>query len=305
MRTGSFLLNHAIITVDAGGKGWLFMAALLFGRLYKGIERSHLKSAPLFLERSRAILSRSKGPDIVAWVCGIWILEDVFSMVVLTRSTTRCLAAGACALIVTLLLAACGGGSATNPSKSSSGPVTNGDTSSSTSKAAATSTALAMTPAAMANAVMKTYNGNGFTIKYPQNWKVTSSTNGVAFSDPTGAYNLSVGTTPNTDGSVNAEQLVNGGITGAKANLKNVESVAVPSTISFAGQNWTQRAIAGANTYQGKTSTIEANVLATNHPNHASTTRGYVIAYVTLRDKFAQAKSMYFEPMLQSFKFNS
>src|SRR5262249_47660199 len=112
-------------------------------------------------------------------LCGIWILEDVFSMVVQTRSATRCLAAGACALIVTLLLAACGGG-ATNPSKNSSGPVTNGNTSSSTSNVAATSTALALTPTAMANVVMKTYNGNGFTIKYPQNWKVTSSANGVA-----------------------------------------------------------------------------------------------------------------------------
>lgn len=222
-------------------------------------------------------------------------------MVVLTRSTARRLAVGACALIVTLLLVACGNGSATNSSKSSSGQVTNSNTNS----AAATATAHALTPVATANVVMKTYSGSGFTIKYPQNWKATSSTNGVAFSDPTGTYNLSVGTTPNADGSVNAEQLVNGGITGAKANLKNVQSIAVPATTTFAGQDWTQRAISGANTYQGQTTTVEANILATNHPDHASTTKGFVIAYVALKDKFAQAKSMYFTPMLQSFKFNS
>lgn len=223
-------------------------------------------------------------------------------MVVLTRSMARGVAIGASALIVILLLVACGGGTA-DPSKSSSGPVTNGNTSGSTRNAAATSTASALAPAATANVAMKTYNGNGFSIKYPQNWKATASTNGVAFSDPTGTYNLSVGTTPNSDGSVNAEQLVNGGITGAKANLKNVQSIAVPATTTFAGQSWTQRALSGMNTYQGQTTAVEANILATNHPDHASTTKGYVVAYVALKDKFAQAKSMYFTPMLQSFKF--
>lgn len=205
---------------------------------------------------------------------------------------TRRLATGVGALILAFLLVACGGKTSTEQNNSSS--TTN-------NSAAATSTANALTPTVIV--VMKSYTGTGFTIKYPQNWKVASSANGVAFSDPSGTYNLSIGTTPNADGSVNAEKLVDGGITGAKANLKNVQTIALPATTNFAGQDWTQRAISGDNTYKGQTTAVQANILATNHPTHASNTKGYVIAYVALKEKFAQAKITYFMPMLQTFKF--
>ncbi len=222
-------------------------------------------------------------------------------MVLQTNKMARRLTLGACALVLTLLLAACGSSpgtsSTSNTGKSSTTHVSNGNTSSYTLTATPTSS--------MQSTMMKTYVGKGFTIEYPETWKETASGSEVAFIDPTGSYSMTVGTSANSEGSVTADQLVNGGLTGARANLKNVETVSVPQTTTLAAQSWSQRSLTGTTTVQGQTTPVQAVVLATNYPQHTTATKGYIIAYVAVKDKFAQAQTTYFTPMLQSFKFTA
>jgi hypothetical protein len=155
------------------------------------------------------------------------------------------------------------------------------------------------------NVLSKIYKGIGFTIEYPATWKLTASSTEVAFTDPSGGYNLTIGLTPNPNGAKTADQLADGGIGGAKTNLKDVQVLNVSPTTMVGGQAWSQRSISGTSRLNGQSSAIEATVLANNYPTHTTATRGYVIVYVAARDQFAQAKIAYFQPMLESFKYTS
>lgn len=228
-------------------------------------------------------------------------------MVLQTKGMTRSITMGTCALIMTFLLAACGGSSAGTGNSTGTTHSASTGNSSQTSKSVQSATAVPTQPTAASTpeavTAMKTYTGTGFTIEYPQNWKVTTSASEIAFTDPTGSYSLTVGTSANANASVTSDQLVNGGVTGAKSNLKDVETITVPQTETLAGQSWSQRSITGMNLYQGQNTAVQADVLATNYPQHSATTKGYIIAYVALKDKFSAAKTTYFTPMLQTFKF--
>jgi hypothetical protein len=217
-------------------------------------------------------------------------------MVVQTNKVARRFTLGACALVLALLLAACGSNTSSTGNSHSTTHVTNGNTSSYT---------LTATPTSSMQTVMKTYVGKGFTIEYPQTWKETASGAEVAFIDPTGSYSMTVGTSANSEGSVTSDQLVNGGMTGARANLKNVETVTVPQTTMLANQSWSQRSLTGTTTVQGQITPVQAVVLATNYPEHTTATKGFIIAYVAVKDKFDEAQTTYFNPMLQSFKFTA
>jgi hypothetical protein len=211
-------------------------------------------------------------------------LEDVSGMVVFTKKTYARVLAGFPLLIVLCLLAACGNSGQSSNTKTQ--PVKQ-----------------VLTPTATKGTTFKAYKGPDYTINYPQDWKVSSSSTEVAFTDPTGKYNLTIGSTSNPNGNVTADQLAQGGANGAKTNLKNAQSISVPETITIAGQAWSQRALSGTSTYNGQNSDVEAGIVATNHPAKTTTTRGYVIAYVTLKQQFEQAQTLYFTPMLQSFTF--
>ncbi len=90
---------------------------------------------------------------------------------------------------------------------------------------------------------------------------------------------------------------------GAKTNLQNEKTIAVPKTVMLAGQTWSQRSLSGISTLSEPNSEIEATVLATNHPAKASNTQGYIIVYVAAKNQFDQAQTRYFTPILQSLKF--
>ena len=215
----------------------------------------------------------------------------------------RRLAGGAAVLALILLLVACGGGSANNKSNTSSGTSANPvkqvvPTTMATVRVTGTATATK-------NPLFKTYTGTGYTIQYPPDWKMTTSSSETAFTDPSGSYNLTIGSTPNPNSAKTADQLADGGITGAKTNLKNVQTVNVPQTTMVSGLPWSQRSITGTSTLNGQSSDIEATVLANNHPLHTTDTKGYVIVCVAAKDKFDQAQTKYFQPMVQSFKFTS
>lgn len=151
----------------------------------------------------------------------------------------------------------------------------------------------------------KTYTGSGFTIQYPADWKVATSSTEIAFTDPSGGYNLTIGSSPNPNGVKTADQLADGGITGAKANLKSVQTVDVPPTTIVGDQPWSQRSIIGTSALNGQSSEIEAVVLANDHPVHTTATKGNVIVYVAAKNLFDQAQTKYFVPMLQSFKYTA
>jgi len=220
-------------------------------------------------------------------------------MVCSIQSLMRRLAAGVAVLALVLLLVACGGG---NTGKSSN---SNNATSANPVKQVVPTTLATGTATAGQTSLTKTYTGTGFTMKYPADWKLTTSSTEAAFTDPSGSYNLTIGSTPNPNGTKIADQLAENGIAGAKTNLKNVQTVNLAQTTDIGGQPWSQRSITGSSVLNGQSSDIEAVVLANNHPAHTTATKGYVIVYVAAKDMFDQARTKYFQPMLQSFKYVS
>lgn len=248
-------------------------------------------------------------------------------MVFPATSLARRLAGGSVALVLIFLLAACGSGSNSNTSSNNSAnPV----------RQVVTATSMATS-----TATTKTYTGTGYTIQYPQDWKTTTSSNGTVFTDPSGDYSMTIDSTANPNGSTSASQLAENGLSKAKDKLKNAQTVSVPQTTMVAGQTWDQRAVSGISTSSTATptatgtasstgtpsatgtasstgtpsatgtSTTTANgevqtvVLANNHPSKASDTKGYTITYTAPKNQMDQAKSSYFTPMLNSFKFSS
>ncbi|MEO7022409.1 MAG: hypothetical protein ABI234_19830, partial [Ktedonobacteraceae bacterium] len=152
--------------------------------------------------------------------------------------------------------------------------------------------------------VLATYNGSGFTMKYPQGWKTTASSAEVDFTDTTG-NTLTIGFTPNPNSATSPAQLADGGLAGAKANLKDPQTVNFPATTAIGGQTWSQRAVSGTSVVNGQSENVEAVILATNHPNFSTDTKGYTLIYVASKDAFDTSRSRYFMPMLQSFAFTN
>ena len=220
-------------------------------------------------------------------------LEDVFGMVMSIKRMICRIATAMCGLVLAFLLVACGAGNASNTTTSKS------DTGSPPAVAGQTATPTE----AKSSVVWKTYKVADYTIVYPNGWKVSESDSEVAFTDSTGTVNLTIASTTNSNATVTSDQLVDRGETGAKTNLKDTQSLAIATTTTISGEAWSQRAISGNSTYNGQNSAVEAVILATNYPTHAKATKGYVIAYVALKAEFEKAKSDYFQPMLQSFRF--
>ncbi len=151
---------------------------------------------------------------------------------------------------------------------------------------------------------LTTYNGNGFTIGYPQGWKVThQGNNAIQFTDPNGIYNLAVAVTPNPGGVVSPQQQLSVALSAGNSNLKNPQPVNVPSTTTVGGDTWSQKSETGNTTVNGQNTTVQLVALADNHPANSPSTNSYLIAYGTGQAIFSAANTAYFQPMLQSFKF--
>jgi hypothetical protein len=152
---------------------------------------------------------------------------------------------------------------------------------------------------------LTTYTGNGFTISYPQGWKVTQqdSNTAIQFSDPLSIYNLAVATTPNPEGVASPDTVINTTLSAGGSRLKNTHMVNVPPTTRVGGDTWSQKAETGDTTVNGQNTTVKLVVIADNHPANSLSTNSYVIAYGTGQSLFDAATTTYFQPMLQSFKF--
>jgi hypothetical protein len=188
-------------------------------------------------------------------------------------------------LLLAMLLVACG---ATGSSSSS------GTTSPSTLTPTPKSTATTMT-----NLV-----GNGFTMNYPHNWQVTrSGTHLVTLVDSTNAMKFTITVVPDPKEAVSADSLANTGIKAAAATLKNSQTVPVPPTATIGGDTWSQRSVSGVQRLNNADTSIQVVVVADVHPAKAPVSKGYTIAYRAPKSTFDSAKTTYFQPMLQSFKF--
>lgn len=198
------------------------------------------------------------------------------------KHVTRRMSLGLCSLVLVALLTACGGF---------------------TTNTTTTPTPQPPTPTPTPAVAMTTYTGKDFSISYPKDWKATPASTAIAIGDSLDIYNMTLAATPDPSGTATADQLADGGVAGAKANLKDAQTVSIAPTTTIAGQTWSQRAVSGTTTVNGQSIEVELIILATTHPASALDTKGYIISYGTIKLQFEQATSMYFMPMLQSFKF--
>jgi len=160
------------------------------------------------------------------------------------------------------------------------------------------------TPSPMPTPDLKVYAGNGYSISYPQGWKVTPSSNGIAFDDTTNnGYSLSITINPNPSGSVDVSTFANMIIEAGKSLLKNPQTETLPLTTTVGGDSWVQKSISGAITLMGQNVALQEVVISDNHPANSANTQNFSIEYITPKSLFATANASYFQPMLQSFKF--
>jgi hypothetical protein len=195
----------------------------------------------------------------------------------------------ACSVFLVFLLAACSGIGSTTGSTPTPSP--------------ASSPSPAVTPTSATS--LTTYTGNGYTIGYPQGWKVNAAGKNVVFTDATGIYNLTIVVSPDPAGVVSPDTVVNASIQGVQSTLKNTQTVNVPPTTTIGGDSWVQKSIAGTSSAGGQTGTVQIVVASDNHPANSPSTSSFTIIYTTLQSGFDAANSQYFQPMIQSFKFTS
>lgn len=210
-------------------------------------------------------------------------LEGSLSMFKRKRGIPRSLLFMLAGIVLSLFLAACGpGGSSGSTSTPTPTP----------------------TPKPSPTPSMLVYNGNGFTISYPQGWKVTHQSNGsVQFADSLQIDNLVVTTTNNPGGVASADKVADASTAALKPSLKNSKTENVPPTTTVAGDTWSQRSASGDTTVNGQNTTVKFVVLVDNHPAKSASTKTYFILYGTSKSLFDSATTTYFQPMLQSFKF--
>ncbi len=199
-----------------------------------------------------------------------------------------------CSICLALALAACG-----------SATTTTGSTPTATSQPSSSPTAASTPTTSTSSTTLTTYTGKGYSIGYPQGWKVNTSGNSVVFTDSSGVYNFTLVTSPNPGGIASPDTIVNAGVNGVKGSLTNTQTVNVPASTTIGGDTWVQKSITGDSSAAGQTGTVQMVVASDNHPANSPSTNSYTIIYATLQATFDAANGQYFQPMLQSFKFTS
>lgn len=193
-----------------------------------------------------------------------------------------------CCLLLTLFLAACGG-----------------STSSSLTPTPTPKPSPSPSPSPTSSTTLTTYQGNGFTISYPRSWKVTASRDAVSFTDAATLNYFQIGITPDPGGVASSDTVVTAGVNAAKATLKNPQAVNIPPKTTIGGDSWVQKSLAGTTTSSGQNGVVQFVVAADNHPASSPSTKSFVIIYGTTQQLFATDNTMYYQPMLKSFKFAS
>ncbi|MDQ2717090.1 MAG: hypothetical protein M3Z08_19475 [Chloroflexota bacterium] len=192
-------------------------------------------------------------------------------------------------LFLSLLLVACGGGSdnaATTPTVSTPPPAQ---------------------PTSAPASNMATYRGDGYSIGYPNGWKIDKSQSGfITFSDPQGIAYLTVHVMENPGGFISPSNQVDAGLQLFQSRTSgNYHRLSVASTTSVGGDTWNQGSATGNLDVKGQSAPVPVKVvvIADNHPANAQNSRGYSIAYATAEQVFDLANEGEFQPMLQAFRF--
>ncbi|GCE12711.1 hypothetical protein [Tengunoibacter tsumagoiensis] len=159
---------------------------------------------------------------------------------------------------------------------------------------------------------LKTYQGDGFTLKYPEGWKVTEDQKfeegrgkAISFTDPTGLVNFTVDVAPNPGALLSANSILDLAVNAFKSNAKNYQAVNVSAKTTVGGQSWDQRGATADVTVKGITASSKEIAIAVNYPAQSANTKVYGILYATATAGFDLANAAYFQPILQSFKFTN
>jgi hypothetical protein len=139
----------------------------------------------------------------------------------------------ACCLILARLLFACGGGTTSTLTP-------------------APTPQPSPTPSPTSTPGLTLYTGKGYSISYPQGWRVDPVSHGIAFSDATDVYNLAIYVTPNPNGISDASTFANGAIGAVKNTLTNPQTETLPPTTTVDGDSWVQKSIFGTGTIYGQ-----------------------------------------------------
>jgi hypothetical protein len=200
-----------------------------------------------------------------------------------------------CSLILTVLLVACGGSS------------TSGTTSTPVLTPTTPPTQAPTTPSApptAATGAMISFQGNGFTISYPQNWQITTKANNLfTFTDNTGGIKMTITVAPDPNGTISADTVASTALKAAQVLLKNAQTVSVPSTTTVGGESWSQIAASGTQRLNNQDTNVQVVVLAVVHPANTLLSKSFTILYQAPVSTFSQDDTNYFQPTLQSFKF--
>jgi hypothetical protein len=173
------------------------------------------------------------------------------------------------------------------------------------SNASATpTTAAASTPAPASE--MKLYTGDGFTIKYPQEWKLKEDKglSLVSFTDPITQSTFTIQTTPNPGGLISSDQILAGAPEILKSTgMTKIQKDGAATSTTLAGETWKQQGFTSEITQSGQAIAVKSVVLTSNHPAQAQNTTAYSLAYAGAQALFDQTNSLIFQPMLQSFQY--
>jgi hypothetical protein len=196
-----------------------------------------------------------------------------------------------CTFILAVLLVACGGsstGSTTTPTPVPTSPPTSAPTTAPTS----------------ATGAMTAFQGNSFTISYPQNWQTTTTANNIfTFADSTSNIKMTITVAPDPNGTISADTVASTALQAAQVLLKNSQTVTVPSTTSVGGDSWNQVSASGTQRLNNQDTAIQVVVIATVQPASSLLSKSFTILYQAPASTFNQDNTTYFQPMLQSFKF--
>jgi hypothetical protein len=147
------------------------------------------------------------------------------------------------------------------------------------------------------------YKGASFSISYPQGWNGSwnvgsSGTNApVVFLDPSGNDSLEIVATPDPNGVIGA------GASPTPNFVQNPQTETIASTTMVGGDTWSQKSVSGDATSNAGTRTVKFVNITDVHPANSSSSEAFSILYLANKTTFDSANAMYFQPMLQSFKF--
>ena len=214
-------------------------------------------------------------------------------MFTLLRHLSQGITMALCSLILAVLLVACGGSS------------TNGTTSTPTSAPASTPTlSPTSTSPSAATGAMTAFQGNGFTISYPQTWQINQKANNIfTFTDSTGGIKMTITVAPDPNGTISADSVASAALQAAQVLLKNAKTVSVASTTTVGGDSWSQVSASGTQRLNNQDTDIQVVVIANVHPANTLLSKSFTILYQAPIATFSQDNTTYFQPMLQSFKF--